>query len=168
MKKQVGLAVGILLAICLCMAAKPVPYTFDVQGLIFGNKYTDAQTRAKLGKNPLSYKTWFDGEMTTRTYQFGTEGKSNEIRFTNPEQDEFSGFSLKDSTFSLFEGHLKVSDTIAKVSQLGGGLLVFNENLINNRKLYYFYPTGEMSELFLAIVTEVNGTIFALWAEPPI
>src|SRR5574344_72052 len=107
MKTFILAIIGITLSVYSCISANPVPYTFDVQGLILGQKYTDSQTRAKLGNNPLKMDTWDDGEVVGREYEYGLNDTINSI-FFRTEQDEFSGFVLEDSTFALFEGHLKV------------------------------------------------------------
>lgn len=151
----------------ICLAANPVPYTFDLQGLIPFEKYTDVQTRAKLGNNPLHMTTRFDGETTTRTYRYGTETKYNQIWFRSIHQDEFRGFKLVDSTLSLFEGRLKVGNNISKVAQLGGGLLEYKETNSENKKIYYFYPVGEISEEFLEMRTNLSGIIEQIYYEPP-
>lgn len=53
MKPFVLAIIGITLTVCSSRAANPVPYTFDVQGLTPFEKYTDVQTRAPFGNNPL-------------------------------------------------------------------------------------------------------------------
>lgn len=168
MKYFIGTIIGFTLIMSFSMASNPIPYTLDVQGLLLGEKYTDAQTRAKLGNNPLRMKTSFDGESTNRTYHYGTENKYNEIWFRSMNQDELTGFYLADSTFSIFEGHLKVGYNISRISQLGGGLLEFQETDSLNKKLYYFYPYGVDTETYLEILSDSSGVIECLWMEQPI
>lgn len=167
MRKYFRMIIGIIAITSTCNAANPIPYTFDVQGLIIGEKYTDSQTRAKLGSNPLKMDTWDDGEVIGRDYQYGVLNNANEFWFRSNNQDEFSGFSLVDSTFSVFEGHLKVGNKISCVTQLGGDLLELKNSNSENQRLYLFYPIGEVSEECLTIVTDINGIITSMWAEPP-
>jgi hypothetical protein len=167
MNKLFGIIFGMILVITPVKAANPVPYTFDVQGLILGNKYTDTQTRAKLGNIPLSFKTYDDGEVIGRTYQYGITSKYDVFRFGG-EQDVITYFYLATSSYALFEGHIKVGDNISKFNQLGGGLRVLNEIVDNNHKIYHFYPIGFVSEVFLVINTDNDGKITSMWFEMPI
>ena len=167
MKTIFGILFGILLTVCSIKAANPVPYTFDVQGLILGNKYTNTQTRVKLGNNPLKMETWDDGEVVGREYRYGATINYN-IFYFGGEQDEFSRFILVDSTYSIFEGHIKVGYNISKFGLLGGGLLMLKETDGNNNKSYEFYPIGNESEVFLTIKTDQYGKITSMWAELPV
>lgn len=166
MKTFILAIIGITLSVYSCISANPVPYTFDVQGLIPFEKYTDVQTRAKLGNNPLKMDTWNDGEVVGREYEYGVNDTVNRF-FFRTNQDEFSGFKLVDSTFSLFEGRLKVGYNISKVAQLGGGVLEYKETNTENKKIYYFYPVGEISEEYLEMKTNLSGIIEQIYYEPP-
>jgi hypothetical protein len=168
MKTIFGIIFGIMLLISSVKAVNPVPYTFDVQGLIVGNKYTDAEMRQKLG-TPIDYKIWIDvvtGE--TRRYRFGTTQKYDEFKYNGDGLNGFSEFTLVNTTYSVFEGHIKVGDNITKFNQLGGGLRVLNEIVDNNHKIYHFYPIGFVSEVFLVINTDNDGKITSMWAELPV
>jgi hypothetical protein len=104
MKTIIKVIIVIALSIQTVIAANPTPYTFDVQGLLLGGKYTDAQTRSKLGNNPLKMDTWDDGEVIGREYLYEN---SSEFRFGG-EQDVLTHFFLDNSRFSVFQGRLRV------------------------------------------------------------
>lgn len=150
MKTIIRVFFGLALSLQTAIAANPTPFTFDVQGLILGGKYTDTQTRSKLGNNPIKMYTWDDGEVIGREYLYAN---SNKFRFGG-DQDVLTYFFLDDSRYSVFEGHLKVGDYLyQKIGLLCGGLLVY-EKSIGNKNLYHFYPSGKYrDEVYLSIIT---------------
>lgn len=103
----------------------------EVNGLVIGNKYTDAQMKAALGEPTRAY-SWNDEFGGGREYQYGPENEFDMFRY----QAEwgFNSFSLSTSAFALFKGQLKVGDNLSKVSLLGFGTLT-----PKGTAMYYFY-----------------------------
>ena len=103
----------------------------EVNGLILGNKYTDAQMKAALGEPTRAY-SWNDEFGGGREYQYGPENEFDMFRYQT--EWGFNSFSLSTSAFALFNGQLKVGDNLSKVSLLGFGTLT-----PKGTAMYYFY-----------------------------
>ncbi len=137
---------------------RPYSGSIDVNGLVHGKNYTDAQMRAKLGE-PTRYRSQDDELGGTRSYQYGPEAKYDLFRWSG--QDGFNIFTLETPKYSLFKGLLKVGDNISKISLLGFGTLEV-ESSIKHRYLFHYGWTDcplEIQTDFNRVITRIRFSI---------
>lgn len=121
--KKLFLAIVLVLANFAGAMAQNL-YPMKINGLIIGEKYSDAQVRSALG-TPTRYSVW-DSEMGGgREYQYGPVAAYDVIRC---DADGLSSFGLFTSRFSLFDGRLRVGDSLSKIYQIGFSSIEAKEN----------------------------------------
>lgn len=133
---------------------------FDVAGLNPYTNTTDTEIRQALGQPSRYFIN--QGELgEEREYQYGPQEMYDLFRY----QDSTGclEFTLETSAFTLFNGKICVGKNISKFHILTSGVL---KKLSQN--LYYFYPTGKLTEDYLEIHTNNNDKIIRIIFNSPI
>ena len=138
----------------MCFAQTNTVPQMDINGLIIGEHYTDAQMRAALGE-PTRYRSQVSELGESRTYQYGPI--DNYDLFRHSEMSGFNIFGVSTPKFTLFNGKLKVGDNISKVTQLG----VVGRLEKKSPTEYYFYPQYWDDPLVISV--DANNVITSFW-----